>query len=453
MPHLYALTSMVLAPAALLVFVVPMTVVDYVYIVSAMMFVFVSVWTFLQTYAAWWWLAIGAGYKKNGAAAVGSSGPPVAALPPKIAYLIPAYLNNEADILDGTISDYCNLAYAGEVLVLVVFNSNGDISATESTLVSKWDGVVRGPSGNIRISIVKNDRSTSKAENVNFGLSLIHTDVDYTAIMDADHQPSPRSASVATKIMRSKGYDVLQGACTIRNQDSFLSRMVSVEFEHMYCVAHPGRFIVFDLALFVGSNGYWKTSVLREIGMDKSMLTEDVDSAFRAVLAGYKIGHSIDVVSSELSPLTHRVLQKQRLRWGQGWAEVSFKHLRKSLTSSHLSLRQKVGIVHALGWREVLPYITFWPVWCLFARVVREGGVEFVPSWTAVLGSVLLVFGFARVAAAYALSRGPIGPNVGAFVVFSVWGMLFDVYLSYLQVCAHGRCLLQANEWVATVRQ
>ncbi|CAN0172710.1 unnamed protein product, partial [Ectocarpus sp. 4 AP-2014] len=371
---------------------------------------------------------------------------------PKIAYLVPAYLNNEADILDDTLQSYCDLNYRGEATVLVVFNTKGETLGMESVLMAKWDGIVCGESKNIRIKIVKNNESSSKAENVNYGLSLIPADVEYIAIMDADHQLSPDNACVAMQTMLLKGYDVLQGSCTIRNQENLLCKMISVEFEHMYCVAHQGRFRVFGLGLFVGSNGYWKSSALQAIGMDKSMLTEDVDSSIRAILAGYKIGQSSDVISSELAPQNRSILQKQRLRWAQGWTEVSVEHAYSCMTSTHIALRQKVGLVYLLGWREVFPYTMFWPLWCVAGRALRVGRLDFALSWI-VIGVSLSVFGLARVVAAYGVTRGPIGANVGAFFLFSIWGIFFDAYLNFIQVYGHGRYFVKANAWVATVRE
>jgi len=452
-PHVYSIFLMVVAPVGILL-VVPVNIVNQVYIGSVIAFVFICLWTLMQTYAAWWY-----GNRSKNARSIGQgesslllpSGSPPDEGSIKIAYLIPAYLNNEADILDDTIRSYCDMEFRGEMLVMIVFNSEGDTVEAEAELVNKWDGIVCGQSRNIRVRIVKNFDSTSKAENVNHGLSLIPFEVDYTAIMDADHQPQSNSASVATKALQREGYDVLQGACTIRNQDNFLSKMISVEFEHMYCVAHQGRFRVFNLGLFVGSNGYWKSSVLKEIQMDKSMLTEDVDSSVRAILAGYKIGQNTDVVSSELSPINRSVLQKQRLRWAQGWAEVSSKHAWSCIVSGHLTVRQKVGIVYLLGWREIFPYISFWPIWCVFVHALRAKEIGFSISW-GVLGFVLLAFGFVRVAAAYSLCRGPIKSNLGAFVLFAIWGALYDIYLNHIQVCGHGRSLLNANSWVPTRR-
>ena len=453
MPHVYSIFLMIVLPVGLL-FAVPMPVVDQTYLGSSLCYVFVSVWTLVQTFAAW---RFGRNSRRprptappgesTGLLRSGTSEEST-----KLAYLIPVYLNNEADILDDTLGSYCDVKYHGSVLVLVVFNSTGDMDETEYALIEKWDGVIGGRSENIRISIVKNDESTSKAENVNHGLSLIPLDMDYIAIMDADHQPSSTNASIATKEMRAEGYDILQGACTIRNQENFLSKMVSVEFEHMYSVAHQGRFQVFNLGLFVGSNGYWKSSVLKEIGMDKSMMTEDVDSSMRAILAGYKIGQSSNVVSSELSPLHRSVLQEQRLRWAQGWAEVTAKHAWNCIVSSNLSMRQKLGIVYLLGWREMFVYITFWPLWCVIVYALRNDELEFGLTWD-VIGGVLLLFGFARVAAAYALCKGSIGSNKKAFLMFAFWGILYDIYLNHIQVCGHGRSLLKDNAWIATTRE
>eukprot|EP00752_Nemacystus_decipiens_P012694 g11246.t1 len=453
MPHVYSIFAMIVLPVGLL-FAVPMPVVDQTYLGSSICYVFVSVLTLVQTFAAWRF-----GRNRRDPRSTAPPGESTGLLrsgaseeSTKLAYLIPVYLNNEANILDDTLASYCDVKYRGSVLVLVVFNSTGDLGETEGALIEKWDGLVSGQSENIRVSVVKNYESTSKAENVNHGLSLIPLDVEYIAIMDADHQPLSTNASIATNEMRTEGYDVLQGACTIRNQDNFLSKMVSVEFEHMYSVAHQGRFEVFNLGLFVGSNGYWKSSVLKEIEMDKSMLTEDIDSSMRAILAGYKIGQTSNVISSELSPLYRSVLQEQRLRWAQGWAEVSFKHAWNCIVSSKLSIRQKLGIVYLLGWREVFVYITFWPLWCVIVHAVRTGKLEFGLMWD-VIGGVVLVFGFARVVAAYALCKGSIGSNKKAFLMFAFWGILYDIYLNHIQVCGHGRSLLKDNAWIATTRE
>lgn len=120
--------------------------------------------------------------------------------------------------------------------------------------------------------------------------------------------------------------------------------------------------------------------------------------------------------------------------------------------SKNISVRQKLGIVYLLVWREVFVYITFWPLWCVIVYALRMGGLEFGLAWD-VIGAVLLVFDFARVVAAYALFNGSIGSNKKAFAMFAFSGVLYDINLNHIQACAHGRSLLEDNAWIATPRE
>src|SRR6185437_9442695 len=107
------------------------------------------------------------------------------------------------------------------------------------------------------------------------------------------------------------------------------------------------------------ANGYWKTEVLRQTRMHGFMLTEDIDSSMRVLRAGYKIKCDPLLVSRELGPVTVRALWHQRMRWAQGWFQVSVKHGLLTLFSSKLTFRQKLGIFHLLVWREVYPFLSF----------------------------------------------------------------------------------------------
>ena len=86
--------------------------------------------------------------------------------------------------------------------------------------------------------------------------------------------------------------------------ETWSSRLVAVEFEQIYGVAHPGRAQMHGFGIFGGTNGYWRTDVLREITFDRSMLTEDVDSGMRALRAGYRVVSDPQLVSYELATTT-----------------------------------------------------------------------------------------------------------------------------------------------------
>ena len=61
--------------------------------------------------------------------------------------------------------------------------------------------------------------------------------------------------------------------------------------------------------------------------MHGDMLTEDIDSALRAVDKNIKAVHEVNAISYELAPSEFQGLWKQRLRWAQGWAQASLIHM------------------------------------------------------------------------------------------------------------------------------
>ena len=169
--------------------------------------------------------------------------------------------------------------------------------------------------------------SKSKADNLNYFFSL-NTDSDVTTIFDADHYTHPYGPRWAVeRLIADKKAQIVQGRCVIFNTKvSWLASMIAVEFDKIYAVSHPGRADMFGFALFTGSNGYWRTKLLQELKMDGSVLTEDIDSSLRALTHGAKIVHDLNVVSYELAPTSIPAMWKQRLRWAQGWTQVSMRH-------------------------------------------------------------------------------------------------------------------------------
>jgi len=169
--------------------------------------------------------------------------------------------------------------------------------------------------------------SKSKADNLNYFFSL-NTGSDVISIFDADHYTHPYGPRWAVeRFIQDQKIDIVQGRCVIFNTKvSWLASMISVEFDKIYASSHPGRAALWGFGLFTGSNGYWRTPLLQELKMDGTVLTEDIDSALRATAKGCRIVHDLNVVSYELAPTTIAALWKQRLRWAQGWTQVSMSH-------------------------------------------------------------------------------------------------------------------------------
>jgi hypothetical protein len=101
------------------------------------------------------------------------------------------------------------------------------------------------------------------------------------------------------------------------------------------------------------------------------MLTEDIDSSLRVVQDGGRIVSDPGLVSTELAPDTAKALWNQRLRWAQGWSQVSLRHLARTARRP-LSPRQRLGAAHLLGWRELYPWISL-QIAPLFAYWILRG--------------------------------------------------------------------------------
>lgn len=274
--------------------------------------------------------------------------PEIGAPYPPASMIVPAYLPNEASTIMSTLNACLQVDYPVPLQIILAYNTPKPlpIEIELEAMAQRYPN----------LTILNVHHSTSKAQNVNAALSEVTG--DFVAIFDADHQPDPDTFKRAWAWL-SNGFEVVQGHCLIRNGDfSRISRLVAVEFEAIYAVSHPGRARLHDFGIFGGSNGYWRTELLRETRMQGFMLTEDIDSSIRTIREGYKIKSDPHIISRELAPTIISALWTQRMRWAQGWYQVSLRHTLPGIVSSKLNIRQKFGLFQLLLWREIYPWLS-----------------------------------------------------------------------------------------------
>ena len=267
--------------------------------------------------------------------------------PPATA-IIAAYMPNEAYTIVDTIKHFLDLDYPNKLQIILAYNTPKTLPV-ERTLqgLAKKDP---------RLVLLKVEGSESKSQNVNAAIAQVTG--EFVGIFDADHHPQTDAFMRAWKWLAGS-CDIVQGHCLVRNHDaSFIARMVAVEFEAIYAVSHPGRTRLYGFGIFGGSNGFWKTELLRQTRMHGFMLTEDIDSSMRVTEEGAIIVTDPLLVSRELAPGTLRSLWHQRMRWSQGWFQVSLEHFMNAIRSKKLTPRQKLGAVYLLAWRELYPWIS-----------------------------------------------------------------------------------------------
>ncbi|KAH6664460.1 N-acetylglucosaminyltransferas-like protein [Halenospora varia] len=374
--------------------------------------------------------------------------------------LIVAYLPNEKDIImDRALYALEQISYPQHLIrINILYNTPYPIEPLESEL---HELTLRFP----HARVIKVPGSTSKADNLNYFFTL-NTGSDVIAIYDCDHYPHPNGPRWAIeKFLQDTKIDIVQGRCVIMNTTaSFLAAMIAVEFDKIYAVSHPGRSTMWGFGLFCGSNGYWRTSLLRRLKMDGSMLTEDIDSALRAVSQGAKTVHDLNVVSYELAPTQWSAFWKQRLRWAQGWAQASLRHVVMSFNKPADGVRARdartrFGLFSLLMIREWSYYLVT-QYTCLMASMVitnfpktpgQLGKLIFNPfplsAWFFIVSVICLVATLwitARVKSEFV--------KVWMLIIFSILYPFYLVLSATIGLYGHARAITKYTAWNPTAR-
>ncbi len=360
--------------------------------------------------------------------------------------IIAAYLPNEAATIVETIRSFQRIDYPAGLQIVLAYNTPRPMPVEET---------LRDMSGaDPRFRSIRVEGSESKAQNVNAALS--ESTGEFIGIFDADHHPDPHCFRRAWRWLAS-GYDVVQGHCMVRNGDeTWVSRLVAVEFEAIYAVSHPGRARLHHFGIFGGSNGYWKARLLHETRMHAYMLTEDIDSSIRALLDGRRIASDPFLVSRELAPVTLHALWNQRMRWAQGWFQVSYRYLLLGLVSPKVTLRQKLGLVHLLTWRELYPWIANQMIPIIIFWTIKFGGLNRI-DWLVPIFVLTTIFtlgtGPAQTVLAWRLAHRDIRRHGGWFIYYLVMSsVVYTAFKNLIAVVAQVNEAMQQRKWMVTPR-
>ena len=247
--------------------------------------------------------------------------------------------------------------------------------------------------------------------------------------------------------------DVVQGQCAVRNANTFITKIIAIEFSEMYNIGHQGRTSLFNLGIFGGSNGIWKGQLLIDTKMDGDMLTEDIDSSVRTMLVGSKISYCSNMISYELAPLSWTSLINQRKRWSQGWLEVSLKYCRICMTSTNLSLKQKIGCFFLFFWREFFVYIFIFPIIIVFDYYLRDSSISTTKIYTILTSVNILIGAFRSMVVIFAQNQY-LHTNLPKYwyIIYILFYPFYAMFMNIIQLIAHAQYITNNNNWIATSR-
>jgi cellulose synthase/poly-beta-1,6-N-acetylglucosamine synthase-like glycosyltransferase len=273
-----------------------------------------------------------------------------------VSILIAAFFPNEKHIIKDTLLNVIkDVDCDRNVNITLVYNTPAQVCPEETEILRFHKKTIN----NRKIYVIKNEMSTSKSENLNFGLAYLNKKKDlqdYTYIIDADHHPDRNCLQRLIQTLESNPkIDCVHGTTYIRNRENSghccLARLVDAEFFYFYNVLFPGLRTITGNAFFGGSNGIWRTQSLARF--DHKMLTEDIDISIRSLINHKKIIPEYRARSGELIPKGPIALYKQRVRWAIGWNEVTYKYFTQfcCLECGNLSIRRYLGLLFILIFR------------------------------------------------------------------------------------------------------
>lgn len=212
--------------------------------------------------------------------------------------------------------------------------------------------------------------------------------------------------------------------------------------------------------LFGGSNGHWSASLLKAIGMQKHMLTEDIDSSLRAITSGARVVYDLQVLSFETAPETFQALLKQRLRWAQGWTQVTIRHSipawKRGAYGSYF--RSRLGLFFLLGFREIFFHFLIQLSCLLFSSLLTH----FPTSWSALyqsfVGFKISVWILVLNVICILVSTGITIRNRAAFTTpyaILAFGVLSPIYFTIVcctSIFCHFREIIKYEKWNPTAR-
>lgn len=362
---------------------------------------------------------------------------------PKCSFLVAAYLPNEQGIILETLQRLLLTVERPKAgfEVILAYNTPIDLPIEQDLRLLTQS--------HPELKLLRVDGSHSKAENLNAALELVTGEI--TCILDADHHPAPDCFRRAW-VWLEQDYDVVQGRNIIRNHGhSLLTQNIAIEFESVYAVSHAAKSFLTDSSIFGGSNGYWRTDVLKKIRFNPAMLTEDIDASMRTLLSGFHIVHDRSILTTELAPVDFNAFWFQRKRWAHGWLEVSLKYQRRVWKSANLTLWQKVYWTYLLYYCVLFSLLALQVLPLIFSLYLYQGAMP--SSDNAYLWfSTFVTFASGMYQTLVTLKLSAIRYPLLYFVQYATLIFFYTVLKNMITITGIYDHLHGNNKWVVTPR-
>ena len=331
---------------------------------------------------------------------------------PSVDVFVPAY--NEGKVIFSTLNALALTEYPGPLNIYLLNDGSTDETAEIADYFDKTFEYIHHIT-------VPDGKPKGKARVLNYGLSISHGDM--VVVYDADNIPD--KDAIKYLVMKTLEDDKHAGAVgyyrSYNMHKNLLTRMIGLEILLFQLIMQLGRWKLFKLGSFTGTNMLIRRSVLEEIkGWDDNALAEDAEITLNITAKGYLIPVEPRSTTWEQEPETLKVWWKQRTRWMMG----NLYLIDKTLQNKHyrtgknlINAMQLLSIYYAfialvllsdiwfvmglIGFFSVgagIPLITLWfeSYWIYVTQIIAGAFLEKEVSVSNVLAAMLMYFTYAQ---------------------------------------------------------
>jgi biofilm PGA synthesis N-glycosyltransferase PgaC len=297
---------------------------------------------------------------------------------PAVTVLVPAH--NEEAVIARSVRAMLALDYPDfEVIVI-------DDGSTDDTA-----GALGRLAGSAKLRIVRKVVNEGKAMALNDALPLARGEV--VLILDADAEPAPDLLRWMVPHFAGPRVAAVTGNPRVRNTDTFLARLQSIEFSSIISLLRRSQRIWGRIVTVSGVVAAFRRSALFDVGgFSPEMPTEDIELTWKLQKKFYDVRYEPRAVCWMTVPASFRGLWKQRLRWARGLMQVLHKHRG---VMAHWKYRRMwpVFIESSLSTLWAMCFVSLTAIWtvCLAAGLPPVGASPIPNFWGMTIATLCLV--------------------------------------------------------------
>ncbi len=285
------------------------------------------------------------------------------ALPP-VTVLVPAH--NEEVVIPHSVPAMLAMDYPDFEIIVI------DDGSTDDTV-----GALARLRSDPRLRVVHKVVNEGKAMALNDALPLARGEI--ILILDADAEPQPDLLRQMVPHFASARVAAVTGNPRVRNTETFLARLQSIEFSSIVSLLRRSQRIWGRIVTVSGVVAAFRRSAVFDVaGFSPEMPTEDIELTWKLQRRFYDVRYEPRAVCWMTVPASYRGLWKQRLRWARGLMQVLHKHRHvmthwkyrrmwpvyiESLMSTLWALSFVVlTAIWTVSWSVGLPPVGAWPI-------------------------------------------------------------------------------------------